>query len=141
MLAGRRHEAADGKVYAMEQSVFKQAVPVLHVADAGAAERFFCGALGFQRTFSYRADPAHANPCYLGVIRDGALIHLSSFPGDGVAGGVVYLIVDDVDRLHEELGGRGVAVEMPPTDQTWGNREMYVRDPDGNSVRFVREER
>lgn len=125
----------------MGQFLFKQAVPVLHVSDAGAAERFFCGDLGFQRTFAYRADPSKANPCYIGVIRDGALLHLSSFPGDGAAGGVVYLIVDDVDHLYDELRARGIAVDMPPTDQTWGNREMYVRDPDGNSIRFVREEK
>jgi hypothetical protein len=23
-----------------------------------------------------------------------------------------------------------------PTDQTWGRRELYVRDPDNNCVRF-----
>jgi catechol 2,3-dioxygenase-like lactoylglutathione lyase family enzyme len=33
--------------------------------------------------------------------------------------------------------GRGVPIELPPTDQTWGNREMYVNDPDGNSLRFI----
>jgi uncharacterized glyoxalase superfamily protein PhnB len=32
-----------------------------------------------------------------------------------------------------------VAVDLPPTDQTWGNREMYVKDPDGNAIRFVRQ--
>jgi hypothetical protein len=26
---------------------------------------------------------------------------------------------------------------MPPTDQTWGNREMYVRDPDNNKIAFL----
>ncbi len=124
----------------MGQPVFKEAVPVLHVSDSGAAEHFFCNLLGFQRTFAYRPDPAKSNPCYMGVIRDGALLHLSSFAGDGVTGGVVYLIVDDVDRLETELLERGVAIDMPPTDQTWGNREMYVRDPDGNSIRFVKEE-
>ena len=37
-----------------------------------------------------------------------------------------------VDELHEELLRRHVVVDMPPTDQTWGNREMYVRDGDRN---------
>jgi hypothetical protein len=30
-----------------------------------------------------------------------------------------------------------VPVDAGPTDQTWGSREMYVKDEDGNSVRFV----
>ena len=28
---------------------------------------------------------------------------------------------------------------MPPTTQTWGNREMYVRDPDNNKLAFIQE--
>jgi uncharacterized glyoxalase superfamily protein PhnB len=124
----------------MGQTGFTQAVPVLHVSDASAAEHFYCDALRFLRTFAYRPDPSKANPCYLGVARDGALLHLSSFGGDGRPGSVVYLIVDDIDQLHGELLERGVAIDMPPTNQTWGNREMYVRDPDGNSIRFVLEE-
>lgn len=37
-----------------------------------------------------------------------------------------------------ELVGRGVAIHLAPTDQTWGDREMCVRDPDGNGIRFIR---
>lgn len=73
----------------------------------------------------------------MGISSDGVWLHVSSFPGDGVAGGVVGLIVDDVDALHEELVARGVPIALAPIDQTWGNREMYVRDPDGNSIRFI----
>ena len=51
---------------------------------------------------------------------------------------MAFLLVDDVDDLFRELSGRGVPIELSPTDQTWGNREMYVNDPDGNSLRFVR---
>jgi len=50
------------------------------------------------------------------------------------------LLVDDVDALHRELLQRKVGIDLEPTDQSWGNREMYVTDPDGNSIRFVREE-
>jgi uncharacterized glyoxalase superfamily protein PhnB len=47
--------------------------------------------------------------------------------------------VEDVDALHAELVAKGVPIDLEPTDQTWGNREMYVKDPDGNSIRFVHE--
>ena len=116
-----------------------RAVPLLHVSSSAAAEDFYCNRLGFRRLFAYRVDERRSDPCFLGLARDGALLHVSSFSGDGVSGNVVGLIVDDVDALHAELVGKEVAIALEPTDQTWGNREMYVRDPDGNSVRFVQE--
>jgi catechol 2,3-dioxygenase-like lactoylglutathione lyase family enzyme len=117
--------------------VFKLAIPVLHVSSAAAAEEFYCGRLGFCRDFAYRLDDARADPCYMGLTRDGVELHVSSFSGDAVAGGAVFLLVEDVDALHAELVAKGVAIRLPPTDQSWGNREMYVNDLDGNSIRFV----
>jgi uncharacterized glyoxalase superfamily protein PhnB len=118
--------------------LFRQAIPVLHVTSSSAAEDFYCNRLGFRKRFAYRVDDARMDPCYMGLVRDDAWLHLSSFSGDGVAGGCVYLLVDDVDGLHDELLHSSVRIDLEPTDQTWGNREMYVRDPDGNSIRFVR---
>ena len=118
--------------------MLKLAIPVLHVTRSREAEEFYCGRLGFHREFAYRVDESRDDPCYLGLARDDAWLHLSSFPGDGVPGGVVFLVVDDVDALHLELLAKAVAVDLPPTDQTWGNREMYVQDADGNSLRFIR---
>lgn len=118
--------------------MFERAVPVLHVSRSEVARAFYCDRLGFRETFTYRPDATRSDPRYLGLVREGVEIHLSSFSGDAVPGGVVYLVVEDVDRLHEELLARGVAVDLAPVDQTWGNREMYVRDADGNCLRFVR---
>jgi uncharacterized glyoxalase superfamily protein PhnB len=117
--------------------VFKSAIPVLHVSSSAAAENFYCGGLGFRRTFAYRIDDAQTDPCYMGLTRDAVTLHVSSFSGDAVSGGVVFLFVDDVDALHLELVAKGIPISLPPTDQSWGNREMYLKDPDGNSIRFV----
>jgi len=119
-------------------TLFRTAIPVFHVAASAAAEAFYCGGLGFRREFAYRPHADRTDPCYLGLVRDQLRLHLSSFAEDGVAGGVAFLLVDDVDDLYRELIGRGVRIDLSPTDQTWGNREMYVTDPDGNSLRFVR---
>ena len=119
--------------------MFRQAIPVLHVTSAETARRFYYEQLGFEARFAYRLDPSRPDPCYQGFCREGAWIHASSFSGDAVVGGVVYLVVDDVDQLQQELLTRGVSIDMEPTDQDWGNREMYVKDPDGNCIRFVQE--
>ena len=47
-----------------------------------------------------------------------------------------FLWVADVDRLYEELSARGAVVQLPPTDQTWGIREMGIREPDGKRARL-----
>jgi catechol 2,3-dioxygenase-like lactoylglutathione lyase family enzyme len=117
--------------------VFKSAIPVLRVSSVVPAEEFYCRRLGFDRRFAYRADDSRPDPCYMGLEREGVWLHVSSFPGDGPAGVVVFLPVEDVDALHAELVGKGVRVDAGPVDQTWGNREMYVKDPDGNSIRFT----
>ena len=52
---------------------------------------------------------------------------------------------DDLDALFRKYQSRGFSVpvrpESPvhsgPTDQTWGTRELYVDDPDGNTLRFT----
>lgn len=119
--------------------MLKFAIPVLHVGSSRAAEEFYCDQLGFRLRFAYRLDETRPDPCYMGVTRDGVWLHLSSFSGDGVSGGVVYLAVEDVDALHRELASKGVPIDTGPVDQTWGNREMYVKDADQNSVRFVQE--
>ncbi len=116
--------------------MLKRVIPVLHVRDAAVAAEFYCRLLGFRLDSDSAVDTPPRDPCYLGLVQDGAVLHLSSHAGDGVVGGVVYLLVDDVDALHADLRGNGVRIHLEPTDQTWGMREMYVRDPDGNTVRF-----
>jgi catechol 2,3-dioxygenase-like lactoylglutathione lyase family enzyme len=119
--------------------VIKLAIPLVHVSNAAAAEDFYCNRLGFRREFAYRVDNAKPDPCFMGLTRDGVWLHVSSFSGDGVAGGVVGLIVEDVDAVHAELVAKGVRIATGPVDQTWGTREMYVKDADGNSIRFIRQ--
>ena len=116
--------------------MFTAAIPVLHVSSSTAAEQFYCEHLGFKQDFAYRPFGG-LDPCYMGLTRDAAEIHVSSFSGDAVPGGVVFLVVDDVDALHRELIAKGVKIDLAPTNQSWGNREMYIHDDDGNSIRFV----
>jgi catechol 2,3-dioxygenase-like lactoylglutathione lyase family enzyme len=44
--------------------------------------------------------------------------------------------VDDVDAVHRHCIAQGLEVTMPPTDETWGVREMHVRHPDGHVFRI-----
>ncbi len=116
---------------------FIVALPLLRVTSMAISEPFYCGKLGFQLESENRPSPPATDPAFIALIREGARLHLSSHAGDGVFGSVVAFAVRDVDALHAEFVSRGVAIALPPIDQTWGNREMYVRDPDGNALRFL----
>jgi uncharacterized glyoxalase superfamily protein PhnB len=122
-----------------KSAMIKLAVPLLHVSSATEAVEFYCIGLGFRLEFSHRPDGVESDPCYMGISRDGVWMNLSSFSGDGVAGSVANLMVDDVDGLHAEFVGKGIAIDLPPVDQTWGSREMYLKDADRNCLRFIQE--
>ena len=113
------------------------AIPALHVSSSEEAEEFYCRGLGFTKEWEYRPASPEPDPAYVGLQRDGVALHVSSFSGDGVPGGVAGFFVRDVDALFEEFTLRGVSIELAPCDQSWGNREMYVRDAAGNSLRFI----
>lgn len=40
---------------------------------------------------------------------------------------------DDHDRTYLELKQKGVSLDPPKTAE-WGGKELYVKDPDGNTV-------
>ena len=115
----------------------KSAIPVIRVSSSVAAQAFYCDQLGFSQAFAYRPDESRQDPCYMGLFCGSALIHVSSFASNGPTGMSVAFTVDDVDALHASLVEKGVLIHMPPTTQTWGNREMYIRDPDNNHLAFL----
>ena len=115
----------------------RRAIPVLSVTDSCRTEDYYCKILGFEKLFAYRPDPSRSDPCYLGVARDGVVLHLHSFKPERAGMTDAFLYVDDVDGLYAEVMARGATIHMPPTDQTWGTRELGIRDPDGNVLVFA----
>ena len=85
------------------------------------------------------------DPSFNVLTRDGDELFLSSHRGDGEFGQAIAVLVDDVDALFQKFRARGLRtpgnpnspVHEGPTDQTWGTREFYVDDPDGNTLRFT----
>ena len=49
---------------------------------------------------------------------------------------IIEFLVDDVDRVHENLASLVDDVVQQPTTMPWGNRSLLIRDPDGNLVNF-----
>ncbi|MEU6389516.1 VOC family protein [Streptomyces sp. NPDC046939] len=49
---------------------------------------------------------------------------------------ITEFLVDDVDRVHQDLSGFVTDFVAGPTTMPWGNRSLLLRDPDGNLVNF-----
>lgn len=89
--------------------------------------------------------PETGSPSFSILSREGAELHLSSHSGDGTFGNVAAILVHNIDQLFQHFVTRGLnamtkkdsPVHQGPTDQTWGTREFYVDDPDGNTLRFI----
>jgi catechol 2,3-dioxygenase-like lactoylglutathione lyase family enzyme len=59
----------------------------------------------------------------------------SARPGDNHSV-ITEFLVDDVDRVHENLTSLVTDVVNELTTMPWGNRSLLFRDPDGNLVNF-----
>ena len=117
-------------------------IPTVRCRSMARTLDFYTTVLDFDLVDGQRADPG------FGMLqREGHHLFLSSHSGDGALGQAVVVTTDDVDALFKRLRARGLktpgdpdaprAVHEGPLDQTWGTREFYVDDPDGNTIRFV----
>ena len=117
-------------------------IPMMRCRDMRASIAFYTNVLDFERTDGAN-DPAEHD--FITLSRDGAQLAISR--EDGVFGTVVLVATRDVDadfRLFRQRGLRTpgnpnapLQVHEGPIDQTWGTREFYVEDPDGNTLRFT----
>lgn len=106
---------------------FEGSQPILRVENMEASLRFYVERLGFQNATWGTQD-------FTSVNRDGAGIYLCR-GGQGAGRAWIWIGVEDVEKLREEIVARGVTIRMPPTNYPWA-LEMHVEDPDGNVIRF-----
>ena len=116
-------------------------VPTIRCSRIKASVDFYTTVLDFTRA---GADDELTDPTFVVLTRDGDHLFLSSHCGDGAFGQAVAVITEGIDALFEKFLARGLKpskrespVHLGPIDQTWGTREFYVDDPDGNTLRFT----
>ncbi len=117
-------------------------IPNVRCGDMDRSIAFYTGVLDFQLEERW---PEVGNPAFARLRRESDYLYLSTHGGDGVFGQAVAVIVPRVDPLFDVFRARGLdpshkpqsPVHQGPVDQTWGTREFYVDDPDGNTLRFT----
>lgn len=118
--------------------------PILGVRRVRAAAQYYCDALGFELTPEgvFQPSPDEADGVYAIVERQGVVIHLQIRRGPlperarGAFERDAYLYVGDLDRLHEDLKGRGARILAAPHVAPHGIRELVVEDLDGHRLAF-----
>jgi uncharacterized glyoxalase superfamily protein PhnB len=116
-------------------------VPIFFTEDMKRAMDFYMRILDFTPG-NEGADPEWP----VVALRNGdAWLLLTSVKGDQKPAINTNVVVDKVDEYFQRYIKRGLdtskklesPVHQSPIDQTWGTREFYVTDPDGNTLRFV----
>ena len=100
--------------------------PIFAVGDMARAVEHY-SRLGFEISY-YDEGYAFAQ-------RQGLNLHLDLTDAPPPGGGLLYLHVDDADRLADEWRAAG-AIVTEPQDYPWGKHEGSHTDPDGDTIRF-----
>jgi catechol 2,3-dioxygenase-like lactoylglutathione lyase family enzyme len=113
---------------------------VLLVDDVQVAGDYYRDKLGFEVTY-FDKNPRH----YAYANRGEVWMHFACFADAGPEPNSIaappdmfdiYIYVDDVDALHEELVVRGAEIMGVVSETGYGCREFRVRDPDGYILAF-----
>ena len=110
----------------------RRIVPNLIAVDPASASDFYQQLLGLEVAMDMAWIITLAAP-------DEPALQLSRFTADARAPitPAVSIEVDDVDAVHAEALRRGDDIVYPLTDEPWGVRRFFVRDPAGNVINIL----
>ncbi len=107
-------------------------VPNLTARDAGAGHDFYTEFLGLEKAFDLG---------WVATFRDpdnrGAQVSLVTSDSSAPEDSVMSVGVDDVDTAYARAQHLGYEIVHPLTDEPWGVRRFFVRDPHGNVINIV----
>jgi catechol 2,3-dioxygenase-like lactoylglutathione lyase family enzyme len=110
-------------------------IPVLRIFDVALARAFYRDWLGFAIDWEHQTGPG--GPHYIQASRGLVVLHLTEHYGDCSPGAKVFINIDDVERLHQELHSRPNPNMTPGVERApWNAKVMDVIDPFGNRLSF-----
>ncbi|MBS4049510.1 MAG: VOC family protein [Alphaproteobacteria bacterium] len=115
---------------------------VIYVRDLAAMRRFYEDVLHLEliRELSPRWIEYRIGPNVLALALPGLTAKDDPVPKHTAALQLAFRVGrDDVDACAAELEQQGVAIMLPPTDQPFGHRTLFFRDPDGNVLEVYAE--
>lgn len=115
--------------------IFQPPIPIFRIFDHLLAKEFYLGWLGCTLDWEHQFNGE--GPRYLQVSRGALVLHLSEHYGDCTPGARIFVNMDDVRALHEELHSRPNPNMSPGIcKEPWNAISMSVIDPFGNRITF-----
>lgn len=106
-------------------AVIHRIVPNLKVDDAGVGHEFYVDFLGLRKQFDLGWVASFRSPT------NRAIQALGTGDASAPEDSAISVAVDDVDAAYAEARRRGYEIVHPLTDEPWGPRRFFVRDPNG----------
>lgn len=76
----------------------------------------------------------------LALTRKGALFNDAETPAGALSLQLAFRVdPETVSKCADALAAKGVELILPLTDQPWGHRTIFFRDPDGNVIEIYAE--
>jgi len=116
-------------------------IPLFRCSNMKAALDFYTRTLDFELAES----GASANDWVVLLKNGDAELMLTVLAGDQKIGIAANVVVTGIDQLFAKYKQRGLdtsgkkesPVHQGPLDQSWGTREFYITDADGNTLRLI----
>jgi catechol 2,3-dioxygenase-like lactoylglutathione lyase family enzyme len=110
----------------------KRIVPDLHAADPAASRAFYEDIVGLEAVMDHGWIVTYAAP-------GNPLAQLSVMTHDASAAVApdVSIEIDDVEAAHAAAVAAGHEIVHPLTDEPWGVRRFFVRDPSGKVINIL----
>ena len=108
---------------------------VIFVRDMAAMRRFYADILGFPllRELSPGWIEYKLGDNTLALARPSLTVADAPMPNGSASLQLAFKVsAPEVDQCADELVRQGVDLLSPPTDQVFGHRTLFFRDPDGN---------
>ena len=124
------------------QSIRAVDYTVIFARDMAAMRRFYEGVLRFSLTRELSAGwiEYQIGGNTLALARPGRTAADAPTPAGSASLQLAFKVSPpEVDACADELVRKGVALLSPPTDQPFGHRTLFFRDPDGNLLEVYAE--
>ncbi len=108
----------------------EDAFPIISVNDLGSVRGFY-EQLGFRQTSQHLPE---GEPAYVNLERGHSALGIGAGGDADEDRFALWVYVEDVDGVVQQLRDTGARIVAEPEDQPWGERMARVRDPAGNLV-------